>query len=39
MATHIGLRDTALGYGSFVALVAVGALGYERIAGQKPGHG
>jgi MFS family permease len=38
MATHIGLRDTALGYGSFVALVAVGTLGYERIAGRTPGH-
>jgi MFS family permease len=30
LTTHIGLLDSSLGYGGFVALVAVGALAIER---------
>ena len=29
--THIGLRDTSFGYGSFVALVAVATLVADRL--------
>lgn len=32
LINHVGLRDTALGYGSFVALLAVSTLGYEHFA-------
>jgi len=32
LITHVGLRDTALGYGSFVALLAVGTVGFEQLA-------
>jgi MFS family permease len=40
LTTHIGLRDTALSYGAFVALVAVGALALERLNGRpSPGAG
>jgi hypothetical protein len=35
LTTHIGLRDTSLGYGGFVALVAVGALVVERVIGRR----
>jgi MFS family permease len=38
LTTHIGLRDTALGYGGFVALVAVGALVFQQLNG-RPGRG
>jgi predicted MFS family arabinose efflux permease len=31
LISRIGLRDTALGYGTFVALVAAGALGLEQL--------
>jgi hypothetical protein len=31
LTTHIGLRETSLGYGGFVLLVALGALAYERL--------
>jgi MFS family permease len=35
LITHVGLRDTSLGYGSFVALLAVSTLGYEQLAGRQ----
>jgi MFS family permease len=35
LITHVGLRDTSLGYGSFVALIAVSTLGVERLAGRQ----
>jgi predicted MFS family arabinose efflux permease len=31
LITHVGLRDTALGYGVFVALLAVSTVGVERL--------
>ena len=34
LATHIGLRHTSLAYGAFVALVAIGALVFDWLAGQ-----
>ncbi|HEX3460418.1 MAG TPA: MFS transporter [Acidimicrobiales bacterium] len=34
VTTHIGLRDTSLGYGGFVALVALGTLALERLNGR-----
>jgi predicted MFS family arabinose efflux permease len=34
LTTHIGLLDSSLGYGGFVALVAVGALAMERRNGR-----
>ncbi|MDT4946335.1 MAG: hypothetical protein QOH14_3068 [Pseudonocardiales bacterium] len=34
LITHVGLRDTSLGYGGFVGLLAVGTLGYEQLAGR-----
>jgi MFS family permease len=33
--THIGLRDTSLGYGGFVAVVALGTLGLARLNGRR----
>jgi MFS family permease len=35
LTTHIGLRDTALGYGGFVALVSVGTLAFEGLDGRQ----
>ena len=35
LTTQIGLRDTSLGYGGFVALVAVGTLAFERLNGRQ----
>jgi hypothetical protein len=35
LATHVGLRDTSFSYGGFVAVIAVGTLAYERLAGRK----
>ncbi len=35
LATHVGLRDTAFSYGGFVAVIAVGTLAYERLAGRR----
>jgi MFS family permease len=35
LATHVGLRDTAVSYGAFVGVIAVGTLAYERLAGRK----
>jgi MFS family permease len=35
LITHVGLRDTALGYGSFVALLAVSTLGIEQLASRR----
>jgi MFS family permease len=35
LTTHIGLRETSFGYGGFVALVAVGTLAFERLAGRQ----
>ena len=35
LTTHIGLLNTALGYGGFVALVAVGTLTVERLTGRE----
>jgi MFS family permease len=35
LITHVGLRDTSLGYGIFVAVIAVGILGFERHAGRR----
>jgi MFS family permease len=37
LTTHIGLLDTSLGYGGFVALLAVGALAIERLNGRARG--
>jgi MFS family permease len=31
VTTHIGLRDTSLGYGGFVALVSLSAMALERV--------
>ena len=36
LITHDGLRDTSLGYGAVVALVALGALTYETYAARRP---
>ncbi|HTZ42296.1 MAG TPA: MFS transporter [Jatrophihabitans sp.] len=33
---HAGLRDTCLGYGTFVALVAAGALALEALLARRP---
>jgi hypothetical protein len=33
VATHTGLLDASLGYGGFVALVALGTLAFERLSG------
>jgi MFS family permease len=35
LTTDIGLRDTSLGYGGFVALLAVGTLALERLNGRR----
>ncbi|MDT4909014.1 MAG: hypothetical protein QOI69_2255 [Pseudonocardiales bacterium] len=32
LITHVGLRDTAVGYGGFVALLAASSLGYQQVA-------
>jgi MFS family permease len=32
MTTHVGLRATSFAYGGFVAVVAVGTLGFERAS-------
>jgi MFS family permease len=32
ITTHIGLLNTSFGYGGFVALVAAGALAFERLS-------
>src|SRR5487761_1246280 len=31
LTAHIGLRETSLGYGGFVALLAMGTLAFERL--------
>jgi MFS family permease len=31
ITTHIGLLNTSFGYGGFVALVAIGALAFQRL--------
>jgi Ca2+/H+ antiporter len=35
ITTHIGLLNTSFGYGGFVALVAAGALIFERLTGRE----
>ena len=35
LITHVGLRDTALGYGGFVALLAVSTVGVERFVARR----
>jgi hypothetical protein len=35
LITHNGLRDTSLGYGGFVSLIAVGTLAFEQIAARQ----
>jgi hypothetical protein len=35
ITTHIGLLNTSFGYGGFVALVAAGALVFERLTGRE----
>jgi MFS family permease len=35
LITHVGLRDTSLGYGALVALVAVSALGLEQLTSRR----
>ena len=37
LTIHIGLRDTSFAYGGFVAVVALGALAFERLNG-RPRH-
>jgi MFS family permease len=39
LTTHIGLLNTSLGYGGFVALVAVGTLTVERLTGRQHSEG
>ena len=38
LINHVGLRDTALGYGSAVALVAAGTLTYSTIVTRRANH-
>ncbi|MDQ2748866.1 MAG: MFS transporter [Actinomycetota bacterium] len=35
LITHVGLRDTALGYGGFVAVLAVATLGLEHLSRRR----
>ncbi len=35
LITQVGLRDTAFGYGSFVALLALSTLGFEQFARRR----
>jgi MFS family permease len=37
ITTHIGLLNTSFGYGAFVALVAAGALAFERLSARAHG--
>lgn len=36
LITHVGLRDTSLGYGAFVAVVALVTVGVQRLASPSP---
>jgi MFS family permease len=36
LITHLGLRETSIGYGAFVALVAVGTVVAERVRPSRP---
>jgi MFS family permease len=36
LTIHIGLRDTSFAYGGFVAVVALGALAFERLNRRPP---
>jgi MFS family permease len=35
LIAHLGLRDTSLGYGSFVVVIAVGTLGFDQFADRR----